>query len=451
MAMETGSRRAATFAALEDPTYRILWLGGLVSFLSVQMEFISRGWLAYELTGSNSGLGAVFLGFGVPMLLLTPWGGVVADRLPKRAVLIASQLALGFSSGAIALAVSFDVIEYWMLIAGAVVQGAGFSFLGPARMAFTGELVGPNRLANAIVLQQMSMNGTRIFGPSIAGALIGVAFVGIGGVYFLTTVLMLVAVTFTLRLPPGRPDATRPVRSPFQELGDGVTYVWSRPLLRLLVLTSFAVVMSAFPYVAFMPTIAEEVFDVGSGGYGAMSAMSAVGALAASVFIASRAEGPSAWRVQAGAGAVFAVGVGLLGFIPSFLLALLVLLVIGAASSAFQSLNNALVLSNSDRAYHGRVQSLMMLSFSGFGIAALPIGLLADAVGIATTLAGMGIVALLAVIGYSVARARILAGDPGAEGAHHLTVDGVPDAIATPPAGATGVPAPGPPMRSHRR
>lgn len=440
--------RGTTFAALAEPTYRTLWLGGLFSFLAVQMEFISRGWLAYRLTGSNSGLGAVFLGFGLPMLLLTPWGGVAADRLSKRQVLIACQVALGMSSGGIALAVAFDAIQYWMLIAAAVVQGAGFSFLGPARMAFTGEMVGPERLSNAIVLQQMSMNGTRIFGPSIAGAMIGVAFVGVGGVYFLTTALMVVAVSFTLRLPPGHPDPDRPVRSPFQELGDGVSYVWSRPLLRLLVFTSFVVVMSAFPYVAFLPTIADEVFDAGSGGYGIMSGMSAVGALAASVLIASRADGPSAWRVQALGGAVFAVGVAVLGSAPTFTLALLVVLVVGAASSAFQSLNNALVLSNSDRAYHGRVQSLMMLSFSGFGIAALPIGLLADAVGISVTLAGMGAVALTAVGFYALTRRRILQRD--AEVAE-AALDGVPATVVTAPAGATGVPARGPLTRSSRR
>ena len=441
--------RATTFAALREPTYRILWLGGLVSFLAVQMEFVSRGWLAYRLTGSNGGLGAVFLGFGIPMLLLTPWGGVVADRLPKRAVLIGCQLALGVSSGGIALAVAFDVIEYWMLIAGAVLQGAGFSFLGPARMAFTGTLVGQDRLANAIVLQQMSMNGTRVFGPSIAGALIGVAFVGIGGVYFLTTALMLVAVTFTLRLPPGLPDADRPVRSPFQELGDGVSYVWSRPLLRLLVLTSFVVVLSAFPYVVFLPTIADEVFGVGSAGFGAMSGMSAVGALAATILIANRADGPGAWRVQGLAGAVFAIGVALLGVTPSFVVALVVLVVVGAASAGFQSVNNALVLSNSDRAYHGRVQSLMMLSFSGFGIAALPIGLLADAIGITATLAGMGTVALVAIVAYWVTRARILADDPGAHGATPLA-DEVHDVVATAPAGASAAPVAGPAAGSLR-
>jgi MFS family permease len=443
MATSTPSRRSATFASLEDPTYRRLWLGGLVSFLAVQMEFIARGWLAYELTGTNSGLGAVFLGFGVPMLLLTPWGGVVADRLPKRKVLIACQLVLGMSSALLALAVVADVITYWMLIAAAVLQGIGFSFLGPARMAFTGELVGPDRLSNAIVLQQMSMNGTRVFGPSIAGALIGIAFVGVGGVYAVTTALMLVAVSVSLRLPPGSVRSGRPTRSPTEELKDGISYVWHQPLLRLLVFTSFVVVMVAFPYVVFLPALASEVYDVGSSGYGVLSAASAFGALGASVFIASRADGPTAWRTQAAAGAAFAVSVAALGLVSSYALALVAVAVVGAASSGFQSLNNALVLSSSDPAYHGRVQSLMMLSFSGFGIAALPIGLLADAIGITTTLTGMGVIALVAIGYYVLARRRIIAADPGMTEGRPLQVDQVSDEVASSPAGATGVPSDG--------
>ena len=442
MATARDSGRSATFASLENPTYRLLWLGGLVSFLAVQMEFIARGWLAYELTGSNAGLGAVFLGFGVPMLLLTPWGGVVADRLPKRKVLIACQLTLASSSAALAATVLLDITEYWMLIAAAVLQGVGFSFLGPARMAFTGELVGKERLANAIVLQQMSMNGTRVFGPSIAGALIGVRAFGVGGVYAVTACLLLVAVSVTFRLPAGNPATGRPVRSPFEELRDGVSYVRRRPLLRLLVLTSFLVVMVAFPYVVFLPVLASEVYDVGSSGYGVLSACSAVGALGASVFIASRADGPTAWRTQAAAGAVFALGVAVLGVSSSYAVGLLAVLVVGAASSGFQSLNNALVLSSSDPAYHGRVQSLMMLSFSGFGIAALPIGLLADAIGVTTTLAGMGAIALLAVVGYVVARRRIVAADPGVTEGRTVHVDDLPEAVATAPAGAVGVGSP---------
>ncbi|HVM08293.1 MAG TPA: MFS transporter [Acidimicrobiales bacterium] len=402
-------QRTTTFGALRDPQYRLLWLGGLVSFLAVQMQFIARGWLAFDLTGSNKGLGAVYLGFGVPMLLLTPWGGVAADRLSKRRVLIGCQLALALSSGIVAVSISLDMITYPLLIASAVVQGAGFSFLGPARMAFTGELVGPNRLANAIVLQQMSMNGTRIFGPSIAGALIGIAFFGVAGVYYATTILILIALAVSVQLPAGRPRADRPVASPLSELRDGVSYLFRRPILLLLVLTSFVVVMIAFPYVAFLPTLAEEAFDVGASGYGLLSGASAVGALLASFFIASRADGPRAWRMQTIAGVGFGLGIVLLAVAPTFTLAIAAIVFAGGASSAFQSLNNALVLGASDPEYHGRVQSLMMLSFSGFGMAALPLGAVADEIGLRQTMTAMGVVSMVAIAVYATVRSRLLA------------------------------------------
>lgn len=390
--------RKSTFAALEHPEYRRLWLGGLISFLAVQMEFISRGWLAFRLTGSNAGLGAVYLGFGVPMLLLTTWGGVAADRLPKRAVLIACQLTLALSSLTVAVAEIFGFLTYPLLIGTAVLQGAGFSFLGPVRMAFTGELVGRERLGNAVVLQQMSMNGTRVFGPSIAGLLIGVPAFGVGGVYLMTTLFMLGAVWNTSRLPHGRPDPEREVRSPLSEMADGVRYVYRRKDVLVLVLTSLVVVMFAFPYVAFLPTIADRVFDVGSSGFGLMSGVSAVGALAASLLIAGKASGTGAVRIQAACGILFGLGVAVLGHAPSFAVGLVLILVIGGASSGFQSLNNSTVLDRTDLAYHGRVQSLMMLSFSGFGMMALPLGALADDIGITTTMGIMGGIAAAAVI-----------------------------------------------------
>ena len=395
--MKEGGWRATTFAALSDDQYRRLWIGGLISFLAVQMEFISRGWLAFRLTGSNAGLGAVYLGFGVPMLLLTPWGGVAADRLPKRAVLMGCQGTLALSSATVAVAEIFGFLTYPLLIGTAVLQGAGFSFLGPARMAFTGELVGRERLGNAVVLQQMSMNGTRVFGPSVAGLLIGIPAFGVGGVYLMTTALMLATLWNTSQLPDGRPPEDREVRSPLSEMADGVRYVGSRKPILVLVLTSLIVVMFAFPYVAFLPTLADRVFDVGSSGYGLMSGVSAVGALAASLLIAGRAGRSGALRIQLVAGLAFGAGVASLGFAPNFAIGLGIILCIGAASSAFQSLNNSLVLDQTDLAFHGRVQSLMMLSFSGFGMMALPLGAIADAVGIRITLFGMGSIAAAAV------------------------------------------------------
>lgn len=397
------SWRANTFAALEDPRYRRLWIGGLITFLAVQMEFIARGWLAFRITGTNTGLGAVFLGFGVPMLLLTPWGGVAADRLSKRAVLVGCQAMLAASSGLIAVAVVFDTVTYPMLVATAVVQGAAFSFFGPARMAFTGELVGRERLGNAVVLQQLSMNGTRVFGPSLAGVLIGIPVIGIGGVYLLTTALMLSTLVSTARLPAGRRPEGREVRSPLSEMADGVRYVVSRRPVLILVATSLVVIMFAFPYVAFLPTIASDIFHVGAGGFGLMAGLAAVGALCASLLIAGRAGRSGAQRIQLVSGLVFGAGVAVLGFAPNFAAGIVVIVIIGAASSSFQSLNNSLVLDQTDLAYHGRVQSLLMLSFSGFGMMALPLGAIADAVGLRTTLLGMGAAAMLAVLASALA------------------------------------------------
>src|SRR5690606_14166069 len=169
----------------------------VLSFVSFQMQMIARSWLAYELTGSNSTLGLVMFGMGVPMLVLTPWGGVAADRLSKRKVILAAQWLLIVSGLALAVAVVMDVIAVWMLVASGVVQGASFAALGPSRMAFTSDLVGRRLLPNAIVLQQMSMNGTRIFGPSLAGVLVGLHWFGAGGVFFLTTALTFLASLMT--------------------------------------------------------------------------------------------------------------------------------------------------------------------------------------------------------------------------------------------------------------
>ena len=204
--------------------YRRLFLSGLIAFLAVQSQVIARGWLANELTGTNTGLGGVYMAFGVPMLIATPFGGVIADRLSKRLVIAVCQLAMATSSAWIGFGVAFDFVEYWMLLVTSAVQAVAFAFLGPARMAMTGQLVGRDLLPNAIVLGQMSMSTTRVLGPAVAGIAIGIAWIGTSGVYFVSAVLSVVAFAVTVRLPPGRP-ANAPSRSPAAEFRDGIAYV----------------------------------------------------------------------------------------------------------------------------------------------------------------------------------------------------------------------------------
>lgn len=391
-----------TFVSLRYSAHRRLWISGLIVFLAVTAQAIARGWLARELTGTNAGLGGVLLGFGVAMLVATPFGGVAADRLPKRTVLVVAQLVLAVSAGWIGLAVQFDFVEYWMLVGASAIQAVAFALYGPARMAFIAELVPANTLTNAIVVGQVSAESMRIVGPTVAGVMIGAATWGLAAVFLASAGLCLFAAATAWTLPSGRPSGERPQRSPLAELRDGLRYVRAHPDLRLLVTTSLLVVIAGYPYQAFLPSVADAIFDVGSGGYGAMATVSAVGAVAAGLLTARLAGTRDTWPFVTVGGVLFGVGLIALGTAPVYGVALVTLVVVGGASLTFQTTINSLLLGRSDLEYHGRIQSLVMLGFSGFGIVALPLGLLADAVGLRATLVGMGVVVLAVVAWFAV-------------------------------------------------
>ncbi len=399
-----------TFASLSNPSFRRLWIGGLFYFLSIFAQMVARGSLAKELQGSNTALGAVTLAFGLTGLISTPLGGVAADRLPKRLMLLLSTGLLLASSLWIAAAVEFGFIEFWMLLAASALQSAGFSGLAPARMAFTAELVGRERLTNGVVLSQISMNSNRVVGPLLAGVMLGVPALGIGGVYWVCSALTLVAGLLFATLPPGAPHGTGPRRTPLQDLAAGISYARHRRPMPLLLMTSTLVIMLGFPYVAFLPSVSEDLFGEGPSGFAWLSTVGAIGGLVASLFIAGRAEGAVAWTIQTVSAVGFGVGVLALGWSPTFVVALAVSFPLGAASAAFQSMNGTLVLANSESEYHGRMQSLLQLGFSIFGVAALPIGMIADWWGLRETLVAMGV--LVAAVGLVSGAVRRISGSP---------------------------------------
>ena len=191
------------------------------------------------------------------------------------------------------------------------------------------------------------------------------------------------------------------------EFTDSLRFVWDHRPIGLLIIVSFVVVMFGFPFVAFLPRLATEVLDVGSAAYGFLAAASAVGAVVLSMAIAGRTKGRAAWRIQAVTGVMFGVTLLGLALAPNYAAALVAVAAVGAASAGFQAMNNSLVLTMSDIEYHGRVQSLMMLSFSGFGMAALPLGILADAIGLQETFALMAVVVLMAMTTYLVVSSRL--------------------------------------------
>ncbi len=390
----TTEEHVGRFASLRLPVYRRLLVGGTFSFLSMMISVTARGWLAFDLTGTNTALGGVMIGFGFSSIVMIPIGGVLADRFPKRRVLLVTAGLQTLVSLVLATAAVTDVIEYWMLVAASIVQGAVISMLGPARLAFIAEAVDRDRLTNGILLSQSTLQLTRVIGPALAGVLIGVQAVGIGGVYYIAAACAFGGFVTTVGLPDGRPIRP-PSRSPMADLVDGVRFVRANPRIAHLLVLSYLVVLIGFPYITFLPVMAEDIFGAGPTGFGVLTTAGAVGALVASLALADIAP-QRVERLQSGAAIGFGLSLAAFGVAPVFAVGLAVMLLVGATSGSFQSLNNSLVLTRSPVEYHGRMQSLLMLGFSGFGLAALPLGVIADAVGLRQTLVAMG--ALVAVI-----------------------------------------------------
>jgi MFS family permease len=302
-----------------------------------------------------------------------------------------------------------DVVQFWMLLIAAITQGVAFGFLGPTRVAFTSEIVGRDQLGNAITLSMLSMNGTRVIAPAFAGALAGVVFIGIGGAYVVSAAFSMLSFVLYLRCPPGSAPRRTSTASPFAEIVDGVRYVAARPHLRRLVLSSFVIIMFGFNYVAFIPALVKGEFGLGDGWVGVIMSASSIGAVAVGIPLASRADGAGVWRLMVGSGLVFGAGVIALGLSPLFGIGVLVVAFIGAGTTGYQSLSNSLALNMTEDTHQGRVQSLMMLSFAGFGIAAAPLGFVAETIGLRQTIVLMGGVTLATVVVYAIRERRVQA------------------------------------------
>ena len=410
------------FSSFNADGYATLWYAGLFSFIAVQMQFLLRGILAWDLTQRESALGLTYLCFGVSMLVATPIGGAVTDRMSKRRLLVITQAVLTTVAIVMGIAVVTGAVRFWMLLIAAVVQGGAFGFYGPARTAISAELVGREHLGNAITLSLLSMNGTRVFAPSLAGVLAGVSTIGIGGTYLISAACSAISFLYLVRLPKTAAQTTvaapalngssngngvappRPRRqtNPLQEIIGGVRYVFARPPLRRLVISSFFVIMFGFNYVAFYPALVKGEFGLGDQWVGIISSASALGAVAVSIPLAARADSGWARAAMTVGGLAFGLGVVAVGASPSFWVAFGVICFVGGATTVFQSLSNTLALAMTDDSHQGRVQSLMQLSVAGFGIAALPLGGLAEVIGLQPTIMVMGIVATAAVALYAV-------------------------------------------------
>lgn len=375
------ARWRRTFESLQERDFRVLWLGMLPGTFGMQMGFVTNGYLAYELTGSAAAVGFVEFGIGLPLLVFSLVGGVVADRFPKKRVLLATQSAVGIAGLLLAFLVISGLITIWQMTLVGALLGTAFAFNMPARQAFVAELVSPPRMTNAVALNNTGMNMARIVGPALAGVLIGIPFIGISGVYIIMAALYGIVVVFLYQLPD-RPAALVSGRSTgFQQLFDGIRYIWRHATLRGLMVLAFAPVLLGMSYMPLMPVFAEEVFSVGATGLGVLMMMNGVGALIGSLGIATYSDFNRRGLLQLLLGIIFGVALAIFAFSQSISIGLIVLPVVGGASAAYMALNMSIVMDYADRSYLGRVMSVNMITFSLMPLSVVPTGALIDIFG----------------------------------------------------------------------
>lgn len=348
---------------LHNRAYRRYWLSQLVSLTGTWMQQVASSLVVLTLTTSAFALGLVSVVGSLPMLLLTLQGGVVADRHDKRAILIVTQSLLGFFALVYAGLVLADVVAYWQLLALAVVFGVAAAFELPASQAFVPELIDREDLPEAIALNAVAFNGTRLLGPALAAVAIG-AF-GLASAFLLNALsfLAVIGVLVSLR---GR-AVEKPAVPRGGALREGLVYVRGRPALLGLVGITGLTSLLVFPNLAvLMPLYVTEVLGGGDAWVGVMLACSGAGSLTGSLALlrGEKTEAAANTRIRLG---VVGVAAGLLGLAlaPSFAVAIPATLVLSFSLSRTMAQVQTRVQELAPDALRGRVMSIHGLAFTG--------------------------------------------------------------------------------------
>lgn len=380
-----------TFAALQNHDYRRLWGGSMLATTAFMMSFMLVPSVAFEISGSNASAGLAQMGSGIGMFVVSPIGGVIADRVHKKPVVLAGQIIPALVILAVGILIVTDHITVPILTAGTLVMGLGFSFMGPARQAWVAELVPRDTLPNAIALQQIAQNISQVAAPLCIAVLIGTLF-GIGGAYLFMASLFLVVLPLTLSLPNTEPSA-REHRAMRTELAAGIGYVWRDLRLRTLWLGFIGLVVCGFAFQTLLPGLLELELGRDSTEIGPIFLVLAVAGLVVNLQLAALVGTRWAGSALVATGLIMAAGFGLVAIAPGYGLAMVAAIPLGIGRSGFMLVDNALLMSHADPAYHGRVMSLAMMGFGSQSLLAPAWGALADAIGVRQTLGVVGAVA----------------------------------------------------------
>ncbi|MGZ4664483.1 MAG: MFS transporter [Frankiaceae bacterium] len=353
------SRR--TFSALRIPNYRRYFLGQAISLVGTWMQSVAQSWLVLTMTGSGTAVGGVVALQTLPVLLLGPYGGVVADRVDKRRLMIGLQSMMGLLALALGILTLTGAVQLWQVYLLAVLLGLNNTFENPARQAFILEMVGPADIRNAVSLNSVLVNAARAVGPAVAGILI--ATVGTSICFLLNAASFIAVVTSLATMNRNALDPSLPATRGRGQLREGLRYVARTRALAVPLIMMGLIGTFAYEFQVVLPLAAKQTFASGSEGYGVMTAAMGVGAVAGGLVTAS--IGRTGLRPLVGSASAFGLVILAAALAPTLAVELVSLAFVGAGSIAFLAMGNSTLQLAAAPTMRGRVMALWAVAFLG--------------------------------------------------------------------------------------
>jgi len=381
------------FSSLSVRNFRIYWFGMFVSLIGTWIQAVAQSWLVFQLTNSAFLLGFVgFLG-SIPVLLLSLFGGVLADRLNKRNILIATQSAFMLLAFFLAVLTQLKLITPQQIMLIAVLNGVVMAFDAPSRQAVVVELVGKENLFNAIVLNSIAFNSSRIIGPALAGIL--VATIGMSGCFYINGISFLAVIIALFLIKINNKFKSERNNTAFKDLKDGLIFIKNNRLILALVTIVGIVSLFGVSYVILMPIFANNILKVGVRGLGVLMSSAGFGALIGALILARLGDFKYKGKLLLVSSFVFSFSLILFSLSKGYLLSIIVLIFTGGSSVIAVALINTILQTKVSDEFRGRVMSVFMLTFAGmmpFGN--LISGSLAGTMGVSFAVLASGITCL---------------------------------------------------------
>ncbi len=389
-------KNAPGFSALHYRDFRLFWTGQLISLSGTWMQSVAQGWLVYSLTKSPLYLGMVAASASLPILLFTLFGGIIADRFPKRTLLLVTQGLSIIPAFTLGLLTTLDVISVWHVAVLAAMLGTINAVDIPTRQSFLIEMVGRGHIMNAIALNSAAFNSARIIGPMIAG--LSISYLGIPACFFINAASFL-AVIVALSRMSARGEITVKSEGVIKDFMKGLRFIkGNREIVRVISLIAvFSFI--GLPYITLLPVFAVEVFNRGAQGLGFLVGSSGVGALSAALIIAVKGNIENKTKYMSIAGLCFSCALLIFSLSKTFWVSLVIVLFGGwGMVSYLASANSYIQLSVPDE-LRGRVMSVYSFVFLGtVPIGNALMGFTADRIGTTNAVSAAGIICILASV-----------------------------------------------------